>query len=77
MQVWFRRLVGDPARSKSPRRQAEALQVVRSVLAEYCLRRTKDQRIRGAPILSLPAKTEIVRRLQVRSLLALLVLEYK
>jgi len=41
------------------------LQVVRSVLAEYCLRRTKDQRIRGAPILHLPRKTEIVRTLEL------------
>jgi SNF2 family DNA or RNA helicase len=61
---WFRRLVGDPSRSKCQRRQAEAMQVVRSVLAEYCLRRTKEQRIRGAPILRLPKKTEIVRTLQ-------------
>ena len=62
---WFRRLVGDPSRSKCPRRQAEALQVVRSVLAEYCLRRTKDQTIRGKPIMRLPGKTEIVRTLHL------------
>jgi hypothetical protein len=62
---WFRRLVGDPSRSKCARRQAEGLQVVKSVLAEYCLRRTKDQRICGTPIMALPDKSEIVRRLQL------------
>ena len=62
---WFRRLVADPSRSKYPQRQMEGLQVVRSVLTEYCLRRTKHQRIHGAPILSLPGKEEVVRRLQL------------
>ncbi len=58
-------MIKDPMKSKSETKRNKAQLLVRTVLGVYCLRRTKDQEIRGKPIVVLPKKTILVRDLQL------------